>query len=596
MLQEIIETKNFDFSNYIELKKYSKFLSREEFQEIMEMLTTMFNANLYKDSRSTLKTIGLCQLGDGPSKLLHGIYHVEKVFLYCYLMVKMHNICSAEEGRDEDIITPEFAKILYYAAFYHDIGRVDNSEDFVHGLNAAKIFNILFSNNEFFLEHKERMYITECLMANHSEHRELNNLNVKDLVADILYEHDEDWQHPESLIQYADNKLILLCNILKDADALDRKRFGEWQRASLNVDYLRTPYSKALIVFADELNKVYYSRIKSNYRCPNLNKFIKGDGFHSIGFDFFKIRSILKNGILSQDELKARSIEVPRNFPGGNFDRWISVVDVSLYPQYAMQVEQEEENNRKLAELIADCGYSFECDSSGFTPDQKSYAAGNFTHHGITFVCSDILFTLPELNKDKALEYGLPWNKSNYIDEKYVYQRIDPEKITGLFIPIECINSDIKSLRYIYESTNMDIVRARVKYYLRYTEVLSNDERLVPLEKLLDEYEVLILNELNRQTGCNSKEYFDESNRIITCINKIIGQFVYEYYTKKLNTPVFSIKDVVEFELSKLNNEMYEGYNFKIVNLNETASKELLFAKYPVEQDELNDNNQYILK
>ena len=33
---------------------------------------------------------------------------------------------------------------------------------------------------------------------------------------------------------------------------------------------------------------------------------------------------------LSQEEMKKRQLKVPRNFAGGNFDRWISVVDIRL--------------------------------------------------------------------------------------------------------------------------------------------------------------------------------------------------------------------------------------------------------------------------
>jgi hypothetical protein len=594
MLLDIIETKNFDFKNYRELKKYCKFLSREEFHEIIDILKTLFEPNIYIEPRQALKTIELCPLGDGPSKFIHGVYHVEKVFIYCYLMVKMNNICAAEEGRFEDIITEEYAKILYYAAFYHDIGRVDNSESNDHGFNSGKIFNKLFSNVEFFRDRKDRMYLTECLMTNHSEKIELTDeKSISDLVASILYEHDEDWENTKWIVDAADNKFVLLCNILKDADALDRKRFGEWQRASLNVEYLRTPYARDLIAFADELNKLYYARIKSNYGCPNFRNFISGDGFHSIGFDFFKIRTILKYGILSQDELEAKSIQVPRNFPGGNFDRWVSVVDVSLYPDFVAQMEHEEENNKKLAELISECGYSFDCKSSCFAPDQKLYAAGNFTHHGITFLCSDIMFTLPEINRDKALETGMPWNKSNYVDEKYVYQKINPESIIGLFIPIECINSDIKSLRYIYESTNMDIVRARVLYYLGFTEALPDDPRIQVLNELIDEYEVLTIEELSKETGCNSKEYFEESNRIITCINTIIGQFVYEYYKNQLNTPVFNIKDVVVYELRQLRKD---GFRYKMINLKETTSRELFFKLFKQKHIRLANPKVYKIK
>ena len=58
----------------------------------------------------------------------------------------------------------------------------------------------------------------------------------------------------------------------------------------------------------------------------------------------------------------------------------------------------------------------------------------------------------------------------------------------------------------------------------------------------------------------------------MTYVNKIIGEFVYEYYCKKLNTKVFGIKDIVEYEVSCVKNIDYE-----ITNLNEINCNELLF-------------------
>ena len=606
MLQEIISTRDFDFTNYRELYRYAKELRSEDYSEIFNILNNDFDSSLYIEQTKTLKLIGLLpkvyKKTSGASKYIHGIYHVEKVFLYCYIMVKKYN----EEH--EEHIPDDLVKALYYAALYHDVGRVDNSESRDHGLNSARIFYEVFKDKEEFKNNKEKLYFIESLMAIHSEKYEIeenDDTNIDTIIQAVLYEHIRDWNDTSKVKAYAGKYFKILCDILKDADALDRKRFGEWQRASLNEDYLRTSYSKELVHFADEINKLYYSVMQSNFDEPDFRYKPVSDCFHSIGFDFFKIKSILNFGILSQEELKRRNIMVPRNFPGGNFDRWISVVDPSFYPRFieeeycCVQFNSKPEKpdyhvdnfiyNEKFLESNCEginnfFGYSLEGNYDFSKKDiydddcdpckvKLKYAAKIFTQQGVTFYCNNVSLFTPEEDRDKALEHGLPWNKSDYVDEKYVYQKIVPSNILGLFIPFECINYDVKDLWYIYESTNMEIVRSRIEYYKRYTEVLKSDKRIEILNSLLDEYEMLTVNELSKPTGeGNSYEYFKESNRIMTYVNKIIGEFVYEYYCKKLNTKVFGIKDIVEYEVSCVKNIDYE-----ITNLNEINCNELLF-------------------
>ena len=562
MLQEIINTKDIDFTNFRELHKYAKYLNYEDYNEIINILNNKFDKSLYTEQQKTLGIIGLQPFvrgkHKGASKYIHGIYHVEKVFLYCYIMVKKYN------DEHEDKIPTDLADALYYAALYHDVGRVDNSESNEHGLNAAKIFNKLFSDRPDFKGNEEKMFLVEALMTIHSENYEIeddNDNNIDRVIQTVLYEHVDEWNDTSKVKKYADKYFKLLCDILKDADALDRKRFGEWQRESLNEAYLRTIYSKDLVHFADDLNKLYYKVMQSKFLEPDFSYMKTSDCFHSIGFDFFKIKSILVNGVLSQEELMKKSIMVPRNFPGGNFDRWISVVDPVFYPDFVQK--KESDNNENSKSLDDDCDPS----------KNETFASELFTQRGITFYCHNVYLFAPEEDKDRALELGLPWNKSNYVDEKYVYQKIAPSNILGLFIPFECINWDIKKLWYIYESTNMDIVRSRVEYYKRYTEVLNGDSRVDTLNKLLDEYEILNINELYKTNGqCNSEAYFKESEKIMVLVNKIIGELVFEYYSKKLNTKVFGIKDVVEYEVSNI-----KSIDFEITNLNQINCNELLF-------------------
>lgn len=524
MLNNILATKNLNMSNFYSLQYVFKYLTQDDYQNIINELNGFYSTLYTNENAKALGSIGLMENAyNKPSQYIHGIYHVEKVFFYCYIMVKMYN----ENAQEEKKITDEYAKILYYAALYHDVGRVDNSEDQQHGINSAKIFNNYFKSLPFFTEvpeGKKRLYLVEVLMNSHC----LSDDYAIDIsISDILYEHDEDYNDCSLVKGYGTEMIKLLSNFLKDADALDRERFGKWDRASLNSNLLRTDISKKLISFSSDLNRLYFDIMKNNFPEIDLSEIDGKECFHSIGFDFFKISSILRNGILSQDELKKRNITTPRNFPGGNFDRWISVVDARMYPEYANRSEY----------------------------DDRRYASEVFTHKGITFYCQNTKAISPCRNRDrvKAFETGLPWNRSGYVDEKYVLNKISPENILGIFIPFEVLNYDVRSLEYVCPSSNMDIIRARVDYYLRYTGVSHNSDIYKKLCDIESEYEALIINELRKPHGeGNSDEYLARTRSLTDQINRIIGILIYKYYEERIEDFNNSIYQIVEYELISL--------------------------------------------
>lgn len=577
MLREIIETLDLNFSNYHELEKNIGVLTKEDRKEIISWLDE-FRSDLYTEKQEEILNLIELRLYPGgmPSKYIHGCYHVEKVFMYMYLIIKKYN----ERVSLDERIPEELKKILYYVAFYHDIGRVDNSEDISHGFNSAKIFHKLFKDEPFFKSDERRLLLAECLMNLHSKSDEVRQDVV---ITDITYEYNPcgDWTtDAEAIKEYVGEYWQILVAMVKDADALDRKRFGDWDRASLDDNYLRTIESKNLIVFAAELNKWYYAKLSDNFQEYDLSKVEKKDCFHSIGFDFFKIKSILNNGILSQDELKKRNILVPRNFIGGNFDRWISIVDASFYEEYTIQNEIVEWNKNHPNEKKT-LGESY------------SYAAGMFAHQGITFFCVDVPFIEPvkSNNREEALEKGLPWDKSGYRDERYAYNSINPDNIVALFLPAEWKEKSVRDLRYIYESTNMDIVRNRVDYYIKYTQTPKSFIEIDSLNKLLDAYERLILHELKKPHGeGNSKEYFENSRRIMDSINRVIGEMIYNYYKQELGV-LFEVKDVVRYELSKVEGISFDEYysgSINPVNENEAKDKEVLFV---IHRQNIKDNS-----
>ena len=130
-------------------------------------------------------------------------------------------------------------KILLDAGAYHDIGRVSDREDSTHGLTSAYFYESknVFRDEEIYHD-KTNFAILKAITDYHSQN-EIDNPNV---IKNNAYMYDIDDKNYE--------RYTLLANILKDADALDRKRFPDYDPAGLNTDYLRFKESVNLVNFA----------------------------------------------------------------------------------------------------------------------------------------------------------------------------------------------------------------------------------------------------------------------------------------------------------------------------------------------------------
>lgn len=568
MLKEILQNRNFIFNNNHFLKRELLLLSNEDKEKICNILNDFkseYYDNKYIDVLKILNRDRYIR-NFNPSKYIHGIYHVERVFFYCYIMVKKYNEIVNEDQKIDD----ELAQVLYYAALYHDIGRLDNKDDYTHGSNSAIVFSKLFDNEKLFKRNPNYLLLTQFLMAAHSledncSYEEIYNIIECQKSAFGIFANLDD--NALNGILMLKDKFDLLIKFLKDADAIDRKRFGEWTRESLKGSYLRTSISKDLVGLSTDLNKIYYELIKANYALIDINtiysQLSKGEYngqnicydlngcFHSIGFDFFKIKSIINYGILSFDAAKNRNIVFTKNFPGGNFDRWISVISDKLYANAFS-------SNRNI------------CDS---------FASEEFTEHGITFYCEDVVMRKPIEDRDEALENGLPWNKSNYEDELYVYDTIPSSKISCILIPYKYKNSTLENLRYIHESTNMDIINDRIRYYLNCTNKVLTKEESESLFVLTNEYLSLIEDELSKSyEDGNQKEYRDKSKKIMAEINKIVAKWVVDYYSSLLKVENPTVEDVIRYEISNLINvEFYEVKDS--ANFSSTAEREQIYIR-----------------
>ncbi|MDD4547480.1 MAG: hypothetical protein PHI05_01890 [Bacilli bacterium] len=443
-----------------------------------------------EDIEKINKTLSSVKTGSLYNSKIHGLYHSEKVFLFAYIIAKDENL------------DPVDLQIITDAALYHDVGRINDCEDTLHGLcSANRIESVI--NNPIYKNH-ENLNILKAIIDGHS---------VNDSRRDCFI---EDYEVKEKERYYK------LYNILKDADALDRHRFYSYNDCFLDERYLRTDMSKKLIGLSKEINDLYKLKMKENSTSvakPEMGNF---KCFHSIGFDFFKIASVLNNGILCKAEMEKRGINNTANFEGGNLENYISVVD---------------------ARLINKGGTAFE----------------SFILNGISFICNvDELYSSDSKNTQSyCIEHGLPYNKSFHDDEKYVKSQIPSKKIEHIFISNNCLNTDVRKLMYIYNSLSYDILVDRVNHYYNNVSTIFKPDMtemntyLLTYKLILEDYFLLDYNQ-KRQV---EKQLIKELEDCRININAILQSWIYKKYQLELglsNKESITVEDVVSFELNKL--------------------------------------------
>ena len=497
LTQILINGKDMNLSEYPEVEERLIFLSPEELQEIKRIVSNIQVEHLYQGN------------------FTHGLYHSEKVFIYTYLLAKQENI-----------IEP-FRQILFDAAIYHDCNRQDNFEDSIHGYASANKIKGLIDSKDISLSpiynNKKYQVLLYALMETHSAREnsisDLNSLLNQASNLDLL---KDGVTLDEELLDLV-GPYITLCKILKDSDALDRKRFGDVSYASLNEEYLRLNSSKQLVDFADQINKLYFELMKQDYEEIDEPNIPSKNCIHSIGFDFFKINSVLEHGVLSADEMKKRKLNIPRNFTGGNFDRWISVVDLSLIKE-------------------------------------NLTAKKEFIDKGISFTCHDVKLHEPMGNNQRliAFEKGRPWNKSNHLDERYALMRIPPEKIISINIPVNYSETSLTELNYLYNSLDIDMIINRVNYYMRQTQTPKDDILAEEVNVYISQYNLELKKYLsldNYDRKCYN--LVDRLNPILAQISSVIGKMVTRFYARRISIGAkdkITVLDAVNYELS-LNTE-----------------------------------------
>lgn len=228
-----------------ELEIYKQLLNEKNFKEIdpsfvscleymnekSKNLSNQITLNLFVDEINNNRKMLIKSLDRTKKQYIynsdiHGIDHNIRVSLYGYYMGLRYKLDKCD------------MKLLLEACKYHDIGRVNDNEDDLHGFRSSQKLESFEKFN------KNDMKILSAMVTYHSVD---DDLFLK--IAKIYDVNDLE-------------RLRILCNILKDSDGLDRVRGCGW---GLNTKYLRTDVSKKMVYLSYEL--LYnYQDIKSKRR------------------------------------------------------------------------------------------------------------------------------------------------------------------------------------------------------------------------------------------------------------------------------------------------------------------------------------------
>jgi hypothetical protein len=203
-------------------KQYLNFINKYkqyDFTDICYMISN--NNNYFLSQLNNINTNFLCE------SLLHGIYHSEKTLFFAYI------ICIFESLNDNDIY------IICDAAKYHDIGRNSDEVDYSHGEYGARLIDQIVAHDDFYC-HRSNLELLKFAIHYHCMPSDMFNVLIKYYnITNVKQAH-------------------IICDILRDADALDRVRLNPHsQYMQTNPYYLKTDYAKKLIKVAHQVNEIY---------------------------------------------------------------------------------------------------------------------------------------------------------------------------------------------------------------------------------------------------------------------------------------------------------------------------------------------------
>ncbi|MBQ8871519.1 MAG: hypothetical protein IJ018_02085, partial [Bacilli bacterium] len=170
---------------------------------------------------------------------------------------------------------------------------------------------------------------------------------------------------------------------------------------------------------------------------------------------------------------------------------------------------------------------------------------------------------LPNNQRSKSYETGLPYDKSGHIDERYVYKKIDRESIKEIIIIDTFANKKIDDLYFLFVCLDHRTFLSRVFYFIENTntEEIGYEIDMQSLIDLLSEHKLNVEKyeeaKFKNNRDFNMDKLYKDLGKITDSINGIIIKLIKKYYTvmMKQDGNELTVKDIVSYELSKSGKE-----------------------------------------
>jgi len=243
---------------------------------------------------------------------IHGISHITRVLMILDLIFERETLNTSEKT------------ILSYAGLYHDIGRIDNTEDEAHGFNSYKKI-IKFGLLDGVNLNAEEFEIMKFIIEFHCINDASGYASIKGY----------DIQNVEMA--------MLLYSIFKDADGLDRIRIND-----LDIKYLRCESSKTLI---PKVKEIYKSFQKTE--CENISMWDKGLLEH---FHYLKDKGLYDIEFQGDSVKAKRPMSKSGSLPSGQEEGKIRTqrLDISLVKDNSQKIMYHGTSLRNARKIITD--------------------------------------------------------------------------------------------------------------------------------------------------------------------------------------------------------------------------------------------------
>ena len=251
-----------------------------------------------------------------------------------------------------------------------------------------------------------------------------------------------------------------------------------------------------------------------------MEKYKFGDNtlLHSIGFDIYKLYSILTKGIVSKNQAEKENIFFTKNNFGYNFDDYISMI------RY-MYVNE----------------------------DDKTSAYKKYAKKGISFIIEDQDFIY---NKDEMY--------FNHSDEVFVKDKITIDKIKGIMVPEKFLDYDIKDLPMLpLDSTSYINIKHTTDNIIRF---LKTEGYFCDIEYYRDILRILYetLNALKKEP--DDEDLMEDFKEAKYDLDDYISKEVGKCFSRKFNKETVTLGDILNYINDKtLNLPIYKESSNYIV-------------------------------